>query len=283
MIGTRYEEYEQFIDGLPFVLHTDLKRNSINRSKDNNWHENLEIQLCTAGSGMVLLNGEKFLFNQNDIVVVNSNTIHYTGTDTALTYCCFIVSTNFCKQVGLDPNFISFEPLIQNPVLVNLFEDLVEIYSNSAVPYRMAKLNKIALEILIELAERHITLNSKTNYNARKFEIVKKAVSYIRENYARRLTIEEISKAVLYDKYTLCREFKRFTGQTIVESLNNYRCVKAIEFLSNGYTVAQTAALCGFVNLSFFAKMFKKYIGKLPSEYKKQSVSATEKLLSKNG
>lgn len=269
MIGTRHEEYEQFTDGLPFILHTDLKRTGINRSNDNNWHENLEIQLCTSGSGMVLLNGEKLLFNQNNIVVVNSNTIHYTGTDTELTYCCLIVSTNFCKQVGLDPNFICFEPLIQNPLLVNLFEALVKIYSNTAVPCRVAKLNKIALEILIELAEQHIMSKNKTNYGTRKFETVKKAISYIRENYERKLTIEGISKVVLYDKYALCREFKRLTGQTIIENLNNYRCVKAIEFLSDGHTVAQTAALCGFTNISFFTQTFKKYIGKLPSEYKK--------------
>ncbi len=271
MIGTRHEEYERSIDGLPFVLHTDLKRSRVMRSKENNWHENLEIELCTEGSGTVLLNGERIPFNKNDIVVVNSNVIHYTGSDTGLTYSCLIISTAFCKQIGLDPSFIVFEPLIKNTVLVKLFEDLVTVYSDIAIPCRLAKLNKIALEILIELAERHIALKTATCRDTRKFEIVKKAISYLRENYDRRLTIDEISKVVLYDKYALCREFKRLTGQTIVENLNNYRSVKATEFLSVGYTVAQTAALCGFANLSFFTKTFKKYIGRLPSEYKGKS------------
>lgn len=269
MMGTRHEEYEQFTDGLPFVLHTDLKRSSINRSKDNNWHENLEIQLCTDGCGTVLLNGERISFNKNDIVAVNSNVLHYTGTDTELTYSCLIVSTDFCRQVGLDPNFIFFESLIQSTVLVKLFEDLVSIYSNTADLCRVARLNKIVLEILIELAEHHMSLKNARGCDTRKFETVKKAVTYIRDNYARRLTIDEISRAVLYDKYALCREFKRLTGQTIIENLNSYRCVKAIELLSEGYTVAQTANLCGFVNLSFFTQAFKKNIGKLPSEYKK--------------
>ena len=269
MIGTRHEEYEQFIDGLPFVLQTDLKRSRFKQSKDNNWHENLELQLCTEGCGTVLLNGEKHSFQKNDMIVVNSNVLHYTGTDTNLTYSCLIVSTDFCKRVGLDPNFVFFEPLIKNATLVKLFLGLIKIHASDSTPLRVARLNKIALEILIELAEHHIAQKAVTGCDTRKFETVKKTVSYIRENYGRRLTIDEISRAVLYDKYALCREFKRLTGQTVIENLNNYRCVKAIELLSGGYTVAQAAAMCGFENLSFFTQTFKKYIGKLPSEYKK--------------
>ena len=100
MIGTRHEEYKQRTDGLPFVLNADLKRSSYNFSKENNWHENIEIQLCTNGCGTVILDGEKYSFCKNDIVVVNSNVIHYTGTDCDLTYDCIIISTDFCNQSG---------------------------------------------------------------------------------------------------------------------------------------------------------------------------------------
>ena len=75
MIGTRYEEYGHFNDSLPFVLHTDLERTAFNCSKEKNWHEDLEIQLCTGGKGTVLLNGEKHDFSKDDVVVVNSNVV----------------------------------------------------------------------------------------------------------------------------------------------------------------------------------------------------------------
>ena len=126
--------------------------------------------------------------------------------------------------------------------------------------------------MLIELAEQHITHKTAPSEDFKRYETVKNVISYIRENYRRKITIDDISKAVLYDKYALCREFKRLTGQTIVENLNNYRCIKAIDYLSEGYSVADTASLCGFDNLSFFAKTFKRYIGKLPREYKKQKI-----------
>ena len=268
MLGTRHEKHEFSAEGLPFSLQINISRNNINYSKESNWHENLEIQLCTDGGGAVLLNGEKHPFNKNDIVVVNSNVLHYTGTDTALTYSCLIVSTNLCKSVGLEPAFVSFEPFVQSSTLVGMFEALTKTYSAPESLSRVARLNKIVLEILIELADHYTVPKAAGNLNTKKLDIVKSAVSYIRENYNQRLTIDEIAKAVFYDKYALCREFKRLTGQTIFEALNNFRCIKARELLIGGYTVSQAALLCGFENHSFFAKTFKKYIGKLPSEYK---------------
>ena len=72
---------------------------------------------------------------------------------------------------------------------------------------------------------------------------------------------------MLIDRYTLCKLFKRITGQTIFETLNAYRCMRAAEYIADGRRVAEAANLCGFENNSFFTKMFKKYIGVLPSKY----------------
>ena len=266
MVATRHEEY--VYNNIPFVLNADLKRTYYNRSAESNWHENLEIQFCISGSGTIVLNGEKYDFQKDDIIVVNSNVIHYTGTDTNLTYSCIIVSNDFCQKNGVDPRKLTFSPKIKSKNITDRFCELKEIYMNPEIPFRVAKLNEIILKILIELADNHI-IKTNSNSNTKNFETVKSVITYIRENYNKKITLDEISKAVLCDKYALCREFKRLTGQTIIENLNNYRCINAMRFLNEGYTVAKAAELCGFDNLSFFTKTFKKYIGKLPSEYKK--------------
>lgn len=269
MLGTRHEEYQYSNNTLPFVFNTDLERTYYNRSAESNWHEDLEIQLCTDGNGTVLLDGQMYDFQKNDIVVVNSNVIHYTGTDTALTYSCLIISNDFCKMIGIDLQKYAFAPVVKSAVLVKQLAALKEIYMNQDISFRIAKLNELVLKVLIELAEHHITKETSCASKIKHFETVKAAITYIRENYNQRITLDAISKAVLCDKYTLCREFKRLTGQTIVSNLNHYRCIRAIDFLSEGYSIADTAASCGFDNHSFFTKTFKKYIGKLPSEYKK--------------
>ena len=269
MKGTRHEEYQNFQSNLPFVLFSNLQRSTYNQSNESNWHENLEIQLCTSGKGVVLLDGQNYNFNKNDIVIVNSNVIHHTGTDTNLTYSCLIVSNEFCKNIGIDTRNYIFSPVIKSSYLVELLEELQKIYSNHTTPFRIAKLNEIIIKILINLAEHHIVATITSKSKPKDFEIVKSAISYIRKNYNKKISLDQISKEVLCDKYALCRGFKRLTGQTIFENLNSYRCIKAVELLNDGQTVAQTAALCGFENLSFFTKTFKKYIGTPPSKHKK--------------
>lgn len=270
MLGTRHEEYQKFEEGLPFLLNSNIHRSRAKYSKESNWHENLEIQLCISGSGFVLLNGEKYDIEENDVVVANCDVIHYTGTDTSLTYSCLIISTEFCRNFGLDPKSISFEPIIKNQRVSDLLLQLKDIYTDNTVAYRTAKLNNILLNLLIELAEHHGEKRDVSATDTAKSKVIKSAISYIVENYNRKITLDEISKAVLYDKYALCREFKKYTGQTIIDNLNRYRCLKAKELLRDGHSVAEVADLCGFDNLSYFGKTFKKHVGCSPSKYKKR-------------
>lgn len=269
MLGTRYEAYEQTRDGLPFVLNTDIKRSRYHFSKETNWHENVEIQFCTQGEGTVLLDGKRYPFCQNDIAIANANVIHYTGTDRTLTYDCLIVGTAFCEQIQFDLHAVCFAPVVQDPAVFSLFTKLKSLYSDTSAPHRVAKLHAVLLQILLALSENHSTPEPHSHAHSKRYERVKLVLLYIRENYSRKITLDDIAKTVFCDKYTLCKDFKMYTGQTVFENLHHYRCMKAIDFLNAGHTVAQTALLCGFDNFSFFTKTFKKHIGKLPSAYKK--------------
>ena len=173
MLGIRHEEYRHFTDGLPFLLHVNINRNNVNYSKESNWHENLEIQLCDEGQGYVLLNAERYEIEKNDIVVANSDVIHYTGAETEMTYSCLIISTEFCRNIGLVPQSVLFEPVIKSEILKNLFIELKKLYFDSSAPYRTAKMNKLVIELLIELAECHSTATPVCEIDTAKSKIIK--------------------------------------------------------------------------------------------------------------
>lgn len=269
MLGIRHEKYKNLIKGLPFSLTAGIERNRYNLSKEQNWHENPEIQLITEGSGTILLNGDIYNVSEGDIIVVNSNVLHYTFTDNRLVYTCLIISNDWCRQMNINYDTLFFLPLIKNDNLKNMIFSLEAICSNTTDALYVAKANEILLKVMIELIENYCYVKNTSPVLSKHFESVISTIDYIHINFNNKITLSQLSKALFLDKYTLCKEFKKYTGQTIFEYINHYRCIKASELLENGYTVGKAAGLCGFENLSFFTKTFKTYMGKLPSQYKK--------------
>lgn len=268
MIGTRYEEYGYFEDGLPFKFAAGIERTSEIYSKDKNWHEDLEIQLCTGGRGEVILNGKKYNFSRGNTVIVDSNTIHYTGAIESVKYDCLIISAQYCRRMGIECESKKFTPLIRDDKIEALITEIKSVVEGEQ-DLKIARLHEILLRLLIYISENYSVKKNVAASDKKSFENIKTVIRFIRENYHRKLSLDEIASEVLMDKYTLCREFKKVTGQTVVENINKYRCIKASELLAEGNTVAKAAELCGFENLSFFTKTFKKYIGSLPSKFKK--------------
>ncbi len=271
MLGTRYEEYTNFDENLPCRLELGITRTSTTYSRETNWHDNLEIQICTEGNGTVQLDEKKYSVEQNDIIVVNSNVIHHTNTSDLIKYHCLIIDSDFCIQSGIPHTKLHFEPHIQSTSFLNLFKALENTYTNTADYCRIAKIKIIILQILIELYEKYLVEENTARTKTHSFQTIKNTISFIRINYSKKLTLDEISRAVLMDKYTLSREFKKITGQTIVQYINNYRCMKAAEYITDGESVADAARICGFQNMSFFTKTFKGYMNCLPSKYRQKN------------
>ncbi len=269
MLGTRHEEYSSLSERLPFKIVIDRRVTPTTYSPEANWHDNLELQLCTDGEGYVMLGEKNVRFFKNDIISVNSNIIHHTNSENSITYSCVIFDMDFCKKVDIDPLKLNFAEKIKSDALLSLFRELCNIYSEKENPLRLALLNDIALRMLIELRREHTVSENKTPNERKSFSAVKETIKFIRANYERKLSLDEIAKNVFMDKYTLSREFKKITNQTIVEYINGYRCKKASELISEGLSVSEAALKCGFSNMSFFTRTFREYIGCLPSKFNK--------------
>lgn len=235
-----------------------------------NWHDALELQLCTAGEGYIIINGKRNEFSEGDIAVINSDCTHYTGSETDIRFMPLIINADFCRNCGIDCCCLTFESLIKNREMINLFKKAEEIFYSPKSPCRIARLQAAVLELLISLRENYTLFEKTLNQDNAELETVKMAVSYIREHYNRKLYLDEIAKKALTDKYRLSRSFKAFTGKTVVWYINEYRCTEASELIQKGSSVGEAAAICGFSNISFFTKIFKSVTGILPSEVKKK-------------
>ncbi len=260
---------ERFMGSVPCYMFVDIKPHL---KKDNvraNWHDNLEIQLCTGGEGFVIINGEKFDMKKGDIFIINSDSVHYNGTDGEVKYTACVFDVNFFKEAAIDPTKIIFKTAIRDDVIEELILQMSGIYRLGAGNIlKKAKMQEKILQVLIRLVENYVE-EQTVSLESKALSQVKRTILFLRENYQKKLTLDMIAKNALIDKYNLSRAFKEDVGQTIFEYLNSYRCERAKDLIRSGMQIGEVAWQCGFNSASFFIKTFKKHTGQLPSFYKR--------------
>lgn len=98
------------------------------------------------------------------------------------------------------------------------------------------------------------------------------AIQYIEDHFVENMKLSDLTNHVSLSTSYFSALFKRTTGIGVIEYLNQTRIRKATEiFASHGdYSVSEVAYMVGFDNLSYFSKIFKKYEGMTPAEYKRK-------------
>ncbi|HIR25958.1 MAG TPA: PocR ligand-binding domain-containing protein [Candidatus Egerieimonas faecigallinarum] len=100
-------------------------------------------------------------------------------------------------------------------------------------------------------------------------ELMKKALSYISRNFASPITLEDVAKQVHLNPAYFSSIFKQSIGSSFKEYLNMVRIEESKRLLANtDYSVIDIAIATGFEDQSYFSKVFKKYTGLTPKQYR---------------
>lgn len=97
---------------------------------------------------------------------------------------------------------------------------------------------------------------------------------FIDENLSSPLKLKTIADIFGYNSAYLGKLFAKETGDHFNIYLDKRRIEHAKEYLEKGFSVSQSCELSGFTDTDYFTKKFKKYIGILPSEYKKNTIKS---------
>jgi len=102
---------------------------------------------------------------------------------------------------------------------------------------------------------------------------LEKVRRYIDANYHQHLSLDELAKISALSKNYLCNLFKEYSGRTIFNYIIERRIQNAIvQLLSTRKKIIEIANDCGFSDLSYFNRSFKRIIGQSPSSYKKSKM-----------
>lgn len=118
---------------------------------------------------------------------------------------------------------------------------------------------------------RDISRSVEENRERQSESVMEKAKAYIRENFQKELTLDEVSKIVDISPYYFSKLFKQETGENFIEYLTKVRMKNAEILLRDShYSIKEVCIMSGYGDPNYFSRIFKKYEGVTPSEYRER-------------
>lgn len=128
------------------------------------------------------------------------------------------------------------------------------------------------LEILCYKLQETVEVFVESMFNyipTKNNELIKRAIQYISKNYASNVTLEDVASHVHLNPAYFSTIFKQSSGSSFKEYLNMVRIEESKRLLSNtDYSIIDIAVATGFEDQSYFSKVFKKYTGLTPKQYR---------------
>ena len=119
--------------------------------------------------------------------------------------------------------------------------------------------------------DKRYTVSDKSDLsNHRNLYLLKNVLNYIDAHYTEKITLNELARTAGMSPKYFCHFFSEMTGRTPIDYVNYYRIERACCLLAGTDSqITDIAMLCGFNDVSYFTRAFKKYKGKSPGQYLK--------------
>ena len=130
---------------------------------------------------------------------------------------------------------------------------------------RYSNIASLYMKELIELFTRYATENEKGGGNG----FVEKAIVDFHQSYHLPINVNEYAKSLNISSCWFIRCFKRYTGKTPQQYINEIRINKAKELLySSSFTCNEIAHSIGYLDPLYFSRSFKQEVGLSPMAYR---------------
>lgn len=246
------------------------------------FHPEYELTLITKGSGLRYVGSRIERFEAGELVLLASNVSH-----------CWINNPSELNE-SVSATIIQFHPdLLKNTIFsIPEFEKLrrfmeqadsfvikkhgLEAYlngfANLDAPSKFLRLVEL-LNKLIEHPKEKLVKNILPAHNSQeRFQLV---FMYIIENFRQAISLNTVAEIAKLSPSSFCRFFKKYTGKTLIQVLLDYRLEAASQLLlSSEKRINEIAFECGFEDIPYFNRAFKKWKGESPSSFRKsQNIS----------
>jgi len=226
------------------------------------WHEHVEFYFILEGSGTVICGDGLLEVKKDEFVIVNSSELHHGAAGGYCRYLCIM----------LPPSFFEGKYIFKNHFCDDYVKELMyKIYNeynsdNEGKNFAIKGYTYFLISYLIKkYSVVHLT-EARHRQHIEKLERINSITKYIRENYKENLTTAGIADFFHMSEGHLCHSFKEITGKTIKKYINSVRIEKASDLIiASDMSILEIALSCGFNDVNYFSRCFKKIKGSCPT------------------
>lgn len=230
----------------------------------------------------------RFSVHARDIVVINSNELHYMESlaDDLQFYVIRVdLPFLFSNQVDLCQTKY-FAPLSQNRItLRNLIRDDTEVancvlktieeYFSKKIGFELA-VKSFIYQLIVLLLRRHIHKIMSGNEFSAKINSLKRFDSifkFIATHYTEKISVKDLAAKTNITVFYFCRIFKQLTGQTMTDYVNELRLKKSLEYLQKDeLNITEVALKCGFESVNYYSRLFRRHYHISPTKFRKNNM-----------
>lgn len=266
------------------------------------WHEEVEFIIINNGHANIQLSDDTVLLSPGEGIFLNQNILHsiqgvgeeecsfYTlkfHPSLLFGYHQTYLASMYLTSVLTSPTLhylLLREEDETSGELLNLVNDTLACYLAKHFGFEL-KVKSLLCNLWYQLlqltksSDSHMDPISKqtSTDNTR----IKQAILFIEEHHMESLTLNEIADSIHISKSECCRCFQRSLGLTPFEYLLKFRIYESTLKMMGGdqeaNSIATLASSVGFNSVSYYNKLFKKYMNCTPTEYKKSIQNSIQK------
>ena len=242
------------------------------------YHEFCKVLLLIQGSGGYFVDGQRYLLQAGDIVLLDAHSIHRPELDADVPYERIIlyISPEFLRQqstadCSLQSVFAGEKGHVlrlgeeQKQRIFRLAARLEQDLAGEAFGREILS-GADLLRLLVEIGRnRERPQMSGPSPVMPRSERIVEILRYIDEHLSEDLDAEVIAKAFFISKYHMMRLFRRETGTTVHLYITQKRLVKARELMDAGMRATEACYRCGWRSYSSFTRAYGKHLGTTPT------------------
>lgn len=267
------------------------------------WHNEIEFCLPRKGTAVCQIYQESYTIPAGSALLIGSNVPHscHSLTGESVLYSSIIAAPEFISgEIGGDVERKCMRPFLEGSAgpciridggeadgtesngigaeprrLLQMLDEIDRLYTEKPLCHEL-RIKGLLCEILAALlpeAYRNPANKRLQSVPASSAELerLQLTLDYLHQHYDSVVSLQELADLTHLSREACCRSFRRMTGKSITEYLQEYRVTQSLPLIRSGrYSISQVAELCGFSNASRFAAAFRKRMGINPGHYHKE-------------